>query len=114
MSAQTKSLQYAVLKFSRRAKYLEVVKTGDLAAMEGDCEAASTSKSTPAAEAPCVTAEEDKDITESDGKTDYLRSTVLMDVLNKKKMALLHSPDVVKFLQDQQRKKLKPHTAGSS
>lgn len=58
----------------------------------------------------------------SDGKADTkpegvnadgLKSSILTEVLNKKKMALLHSPEVTRFLQDQQRKKLKYDSCGS-
>ncbi|KAG0422722.1 hypothetical protein HPB47_001490 [Ixodes persulcatus] len=82
--------------------------------MEEDSTAAGTSKSPTVSDGDCSgesSKKDDADSKESGNGAEHLKSSVLTEVLNKKKMALLHSPEVVRFLQDQQRKKLKPNSA---
>lgn len=88
------------------------------AAMDDDGASPSTSKSASSGEgASCSTTVKTADDAKDDSancNAEYLKSTLLTEVLNKKKMALMHSPEVVRFLQDKQRQKLKPNSSGSS
>lgn len=84
--------------------------------MEDDGASPSTSKSASTS-APCSAAGKKADDAQADSvncNAECLKSSLLTEVLNKKKMALMHSPDVKRFLQEQQRQKLRPNTSGNS
>lgn len=84
--------------------------------MEDDGASASTSKtaSTNASSSTAGKKVGDAKDDSASRNADYLGTTLLTDVLNKKKMSLMHSPEVIKFFQEQQRQKLKPGTSGNS
>lgn len=84
--------------------------------MEDDGASPSTSKTALAPDGTSTTAKTADDAKDDSANcnAEYLKSTLLTEVLNKKKMALMHSPEVVRFLQDKQRQKLKPNSSGNS
>lgn len=75
-----------------------------------------TSKSPTVSDGDCSgeSKKDDTDSKECGNGAEYVKSTLLAEVLNQKKMALLHSPEVIGFLLEQQRKKLKPNSAGNT
>lgn len=87
-------------------------------AMEDDGTSPSTSRTASAVDgASCSTTAKTTDDAKDDSancNAEYLKSTLLTEVLNKKKMALMHSPEVIRFLQDKQRQKLRPNSSGNS
>ncbi|KAH8024755.1 hypothetical protein HPB51_001169 [Rhipicephalus microplus] len=82
--------------------------------MEDDGASPSTSKTALAADGTSTTVAADAKDDSANCNAEYLKSTLLTEVLNKKKMALMHSPEVVRFLQDKQRQKLRPNSSGNS